>query len=103
MDNFIRAGRAFYGAGLAGIGIQHFIYADFRPMILPYWPSFLPGLATWAYISGAALILVGAVISLSKRARLVAIVLGIIFFVLFLFHAYYQLFPGGNSLVVFLV
>jgi uncharacterized membrane protein len=97
MENLIRAGRAFYGAGLAGIGVQHFIYADFRPMILPYWPSSIPGLATWAYITGAALIITAVLITFSKRARTVAIVLGILFFLLFLFHAYYQLFLGPYS------
>lgn len=97
MENLIPVGRAFYGIGLAGIGVQHFMYADFRPMILPYWPSSIPGLSTWAYIIGAVLVLAGVMIALSKKARMVAIALGILFFLLFLFHAYYQLFLGPNS------
>lgn len=79
MENLIRAGRCFYGIGIAGIGIQQFIYADFRPMLLPYWPSSIPGPGTWSYITGAALVLAGVIISFSKRARMISIVLGILF------------------------
>jgi len=93
MQNLTKAGRAFYGIGIAGIGIQQFIYSEFRPMLLPYWSSFFPGQYIWAYITGALLILAGASIIFSKNARTVSILLGIFFFLLFLcFHVYYQLF-----------
>ena len=97
MENLTRAGRAFYGAGLAGIGVQHFIYADFRPMILPQWASAVPGHSTWAYLTGAALVFAGIMIAFSKRARMVSIVSGIVFFLLFLFHVYDQLFLSPYS------
>src|SRR5436190_13937460 len=97
MENLIRAGRALYGAGLAGIGVQHFIYADFRPMILPQWSSAVPGLSAWAYLAGAALVFAGIMIAFSKRARMVSIVSGIVFFLLFLFHVYDQLFLSPYS------
>lgn len=91
MGNLIRASRAFYGVGIAGIGVQQFIYAGFRPMLLPFWPSSVPGHTVWAYIVGAVLILAGILIALSK-ARTVSIGLGIFFFLLFLcFHVYDQL------------
>jgi len=93
MQNLTKAGRAFYGIGIAGIGIQQFIYSEFRPMLLPYWSSFFPGQYIWAYITGVLLILAGASIIFSKNARTVSILLGIFFFLLFLcFHVYYQLF-----------
>lgn len=98
MKNLIRAGRCFYGTGIAGIGIQQFIYSDFRPVLLPYWPSSIPGLATWAYVTGAVLVLAGIIISFSKRARMVTIFLGVFFFLLFVcFHVYYQLFLSPYS------
>ena len=98
MENLVRAGRAFYGIGIAGIGIQQFIYSDFRPMLLPFWPSSIPGPATWAWVVGGILILSGAMIALSKKARIVAIVLGVLFFFLFLcFHVYNQVFLSPNS------
>ena len=91
MENLVRAGRAFYGIGIAGIGIQQFIYSDFRPVILPFWPSSIPGLTTWAWVIGGLLILSGVIIAFSKKARMVSIVLGVFFFLLFLcFHVYDQ-------------
>jgi len=93
MENLIRAGRIFYGIGIAGIGIQQFIYSEFRPVVLPPWPSSIPGLAILAWVTGAILVLAGVFIILSKKARTVSIALGIFFFLLFLcFHVYYQLF-----------
>jgi len=93
MENLIRAGRGFYGIGIAGIGIQQFIYSDFRPVLLPSWPSSIPGLTTWAYITGAALVLAGIIITFSKRARMVSLFLGVFFFLLFVcFHVYFQVF-----------
>lgn len=41
MDTISKTGRAFYGIGMAGIGIQQFIYRDFRPVILPGWPLWM--------------------------------------------------------------
>jgi len=98
MENLIRAGRGFYGIGIAGIGIQQFIYSDFRPVLLSYWPSSIPGLATWAYITGAALVLAGIIITFSKRARMVSLILGVFFFLLFVcFHVYYQVFLSPHD------
>lgn len=93
MQNLIRVGRAFYGIGVAGIGIQQFIYSEFRPVLLPYWPTSFPSFVIWAYIIGAVLVLAGAIIALIRNARTVSILLGALFFLLFLcFHVYYQLF-----------
>jgi uncharacterized membrane protein YphA (DoxX/SURF4 family) len=93
MHNLIRAGRVFYGIGIAGIGVQQFIYSEFRPMVLAFWPSWISAPAIWAYIVGAILILTGAIIAFSKKARVVSILLGIFFFLLFICsHVYYQLF-----------
>jgi len=93
MQTLTRAGRAFYGIGIAGIGIQQFIYSAFRPVLLPYWPVPLAAPAIWAYVTGVALVLAGIIITFSKNARTVSVSLGIFFFLLFLcFHVYYQLF-----------
>ena len=98
MENLVRAGRAFYGAGIAGIGIQQFIYSDFRPVILPFWPSSIPGLSTSAWVVGGVLILSGIMIAFSKKARMVSFVLGVFFFLLFLcFHVYDQVFLSPHS------
>ncbi len=93
MKNLIKAGRAFYGVGIAGLGIQQFIYKDFRPVIMPQWASPIPGIAIWAYITGAALVIAGAIIVLSKNARLTSLILGLAFLLFFIaFHVTFQLF-----------
>jgi uncharacterized membrane protein YphA (DoxX/SURF4 family) len=98
MENFIRPVRAFYGIAIAGIGIQQFIYAEFRPVFLAYWPASIPGIAIWAYIFGAVLVIAGATIALSKNASIVAIVLGVLFLLFFICsHVYYQLFVSPNK------
>ena len=98
MKNLLVVGRCFYGIGIIGIGIQQFIYSEFRPVLLPYWPSSIPSPAVWAYIIGAALVLAGAIIIFSNKARSLSILLGIFFFLLFLcFHVYYQLFLSPHD------
>ena len=98
MKNLLKAGRAFYAIGIAGIGVQQFIYADFRPVIIPQWPAWIPWLTAWAYLGGAALVLAAAVIIFSKNAARTTLVLGIAFLLFFLiFHVTYQLFISPFS------
>jgi len=63
MKNLLRLGRCFYGIGIIGLGIQQFIYSNFRPVLLASWPSSFPGVSVWAYITGAVLILTGVFIT----------------------------------------
>ena len=92
-ENVTRAGRWFYGICMAALGIQQLFYADFRTVFLPQWPSGVPGLAVCAYLAGAALIGVGASIIFEKKARMVALILGIILLGLFGFgHVPYLIF-----------
>jgi len=98
MKNLIGVGRAFYGAGIMGIGIQQFIYGDFRPVLLEQWPSWIPWITVWAWLAGAALIIAGAIIAISKNAPKTTLILGIAFLLFFLaFHVTYQLFGSPYS------
>ena len=98
MKNFINAGRAFYGLGITGIGIQQFIYGEFRPVILPEWPGSFPGVAVWAYIAGGCLIAAGVVIIFSKMAKIISLDLGLAFLLLFIgTQVTYQLFISPNN------
>ena len=75
-------GRAFYGLGLIGIGMQHFIFRAFIPVVVPVWPALLPGFSLWARVVGALLIAAGAAILFGFRARHVAAITGLVFLVL---------------------
>jgi len=98
MKNLIKAGRAFYGIGIAGIGIQQFIYGEFRPVILPDWPASFSGVAVWAYISGICLVVAAAIIIFSKKAKTTTLDLGLAFLLLFIgVQIPYQLFISPND------
>ena len=79
----IPVGRCFYAIGLIGIGVQHFIFSDFIPVIMPAWPSWIPGgHAIFAYIIGALLIAAGACILFDLEGRTVAAITGAVFLLL---------------------
>lgn len=86
MEKLIKVGRIFYGIAIAGIGFQQIFYADFHPMTFPPQHAWLPGPAIWAYVTGAALIIVGAAIVFEKYARTVSLILGGVFFAIFCFY-----------------
>jgi uncharacterized membrane protein YphA (DoxX/SURF4 family) len=81
----IPIGRIFFAIGVIGIGVQHFIFADFIPVIVPAWPAWIPGHHFWPYVVGAALIAAGLAIVFNIRARTVAAVLGAAFLFLVIF------------------
>ena len=94
MEKLIKAGRSFYGIGMGALGIQQFIYSDFRPVILsPGWPSWIHASAIWAYIVGAALIIAGAFIIPGKKVRMTSLLLGGFLLIMFIvFQCPYTLF-----------
>jgi uncharacterized membrane protein len=73
-------GRACYGLGLAGLGVQFFINRAFVAVVLPE----LPAPPIWTAVGGAALILVGLAIATAWKARRAALLLGAAFLAAFL-------------------
>jgi uncharacterized membrane protein len=91
----IAFGRLCFGAGVAGLGVQHFVIRDFVPVVLPSLPASVPGIGLWPYVVGLALITSGTAIVLGKRARFAAIFLGVAFLtLLFLRHIPLQVASG---------
>ncbi len=78
----IPVGRIFYAIGLIGIGAQHFIFRDFIPVMVPLWPSWIPGRPLWAYAAGAVLIAAGLAILFHIKARAVAAMTGAVILLL---------------------
>jgi uncharacterized membrane protein len=84
-DTILRVGRTFFGLGILAIGIQHFVIADFVPVILPSFPSWLPWRSCFVWAVGAFLVIAGAAILVRRTAQIAATLLGcalIIFLVL---------------------
>jgi hypothetical protein len=93
MKHLIKAGRAFYGIGIAGLGLQQFIYAAIRPVIAPAWPSWIHASVVWAYLLGAGLLAAGIIIMFSNHAKKAALILGSALLFLFIaLHVPFQLF-----------
>lgn len=78
----IPVGRIFYAVGLIGIGVQHFIFGEFITVIVPPWPSWVPGHPIWAYAMGVALIAAGVAILFDIKGRIVAAFTGLVFLLL---------------------
>ncbi len=73
LDNRIVAfGRACYGLGIAGLGVQFFVNRAFVAVVLPT----MPAPPRWTAVAGASLVLAGLAIAAGWKARGPALVLG---------------------------
>lgn len=70
-------GRAFYSIGLIGIGVQHFLFREFIPVIAPLWPVSIPGRTVWVIVAGSLLVASGVAILFGVKARTVAAFTGL--------------------------
>ena len=95
--NLTRAGQASYAICLATNGILQLYYGNFRPQILPPWPSWLPGLAIGARLVGIALIASAVAVLARKKARGILLLWGGVLLALIpLFHVPYMLFKSPH-------
>lgn len=93
----IKTARIFYAIGMMGIGLQHFIYSDFRPVIIPAWPQWMHT-PVLAYIAGAAIATASIFILFGKRTKTVSLMLGSLLLLCLVFiQCPYVLFVQTNS------
>ena len=85
MNNLKITARIFYGAGITGIGILHFFYQGFRPVILPVPPEQTSQLSFLVYLTGAFLVIAGLLIAIGKYVRTTALLLALVLFLFFAF------------------
>ncbi len=85
MKNLKTTARIFYGLGIAGIGILHFLYPGFRPVILPVPVEATESLSVLVYITGAFLLVEGLLITIGKWVKTSALILAAVFLLFFLF------------------
>jgi hypothetical protein len=85
MEILIKAARISYGVMIAALGVQQVFYKAFRPVILPPWTSTSAAFTLCVYLVSAILILGGMAIVFDKKAKMVSLILGGIFLLLFLF------------------
>jgi uncharacterized membrane protein YphA (DoxX/SURF4 family) len=75
-DRVVAAGRIFFALGIVGLGAQHLFNADFIPVIVPGFPTWMPGRNFWTCVAGAGLMITGGAMLIGKGARASAFVLG---------------------------
>ena len=80
--SFPKLGQYFFSLAMLAFGVQHFINEKLTIRVGPPW---FPGRPIWAYLTGTALVVVGAAIVIGKHARLAATLLGALLFLFFLF------------------
>lgn len=76
MNNLALIGRIFFAIALIGLGIEHFVFEEFVTGRAPK-----AGSLVWAYVSGAIVIAAGLAILTGWKARLAAILVGILILV----------------------
>lgn len=85
MNIYLNTGRIFFGAGIIGIGLLHFFYPGIRPIIIPELTNIPSHLSFVVYLTGVLLTGTGLLIAIGKKFNTVSLLMGVIFFVLFLF------------------
>lgn len=69
MDRLIAPGRALFALAIIGLAVEHFIFGDFITGRAPALADAAAGRLAWAYLSGAALAIVGAAILTGRKGR----------------------------------
>jgi uncharacterized membrane protein len=80
MDNILKQGRLLFAIGIVAFGVENIVWARFGEAMVPVMP-WVPGNAFLAYLTGVALLAAGLSIAANLRARLAAILLGMLFLV----------------------
>ena len=76
-DAFLYLGRYCLGSFMILCGVQHFLFIQFVPSLVPAW---IPVPVFWTYFAGVALIAGGAGLMLSQTARLAGALSGLMIF-----------------------
>ena len=85
MTNLKIYGRVFYGIGIVGIGLLHFFFSGFRPIILPVPAESVANISIIVYLVAIYILVSGILITIGKNVRNVSLVLGVVFFSFLLF------------------
>ena len=104
MSKVSKAGHFFYGLGIIAYGLQQIIIRDFRPQILPDFPSWAHTVVFFPIVTGLAMVIAGLVVSGIIKATTIlreriSLYLGFYFFALIVVsHIPYLLFVYPHKL-----
>lgn len=86
MQNLSAIGRIFYGTAIAETGLETIYFGDFPYWMLPPKHAGMPGFAVIAMVGGAALLFAGIGLVMNKQTRLISLLLGYLFLMIFCFY-----------------
>ena len=78
IEPIVKQGRLIFSIAIIALGVEHFIWARYSGATVPIIP-FVPATPWLAYLTGAVLLAAGFCIAANIRARLAAILFGILF------------------------
>ena len=79
MKKLLFAGRICFALGVAGIGLQQFFYAGFRPFLVPGWVEWLANATPLIYLFGAGLIIATGCVLFNVKAKSALLILAVLF------------------------
>jgi uncharacterized membrane protein len=85
MNKLIGVARIFFCLGMIGLGVLQFYYGQFRPVFVPLWATWLPGMKICLYICSTLFILLPICILADKRAKDASLVLAAIMLIFLVF------------------
>jgi uncharacterized membrane protein YphA (DoxX/SURF4 family) len=91
----------FFAIMLVGLAGQQYYDGEFRPVLVPSWPSPIPGQIVLVYLLSAVLIVAAVLLVTGKMARTAMVLLGWLFLLLVLFcHIPYHLLHDPNATTI---
>ncbi|TWI86851.1 hypothetical protein [Chitinophaga japonensis] len=96
MNIWMSAGRIFFAIGITGIGVLHFFYPGIRPIIIPGLTGIPSSLSFIPYFIAVLLIGAGSLIVIGKKFNTLSWLMGILFFLLFLFGHFPRFLSAGS-------
>lgn len=84
MSNLKLYGRVFFGVGVVGIGLLHFFFKGFRPLLMPVPAESVAHLTLLIYLIAIYILVSGILICIGRHVRDVSLLLGVVFLVFFL-------------------
>lgn len=100
MTKIPKAGRYVFAFCTMAFGVQQLLFHEFLPVFMPLWPAWIHGHIFWTFFFSLFLMVIGMAIILNLKARLAALVLGIVSLLLLVFvHLPFQIANNTHSLL----
>jgi uncharacterized membrane protein len=84
MEKLLTAGRICFALGIAGLGLQQFLYPGFRPVFVPGWFQLLANSQPLVYLFSILLIIASGCILFNVKAKSALLILAVVFLLSFL-------------------